>query len=504
MNQSVKKRAQVSESDNVRSKKQSNKNTSEKSDVESEITRNNLYLTGIPKKAFITNAHNKALQVLGTVIEIEFFENEFPPQLSSSALDRLSSCDVVLDALCDGPFKNMTTEEKISYVRRKNIEGKKYFSDHDFPAQVRIVSMGEGKEKVFCNLPEDDQSRLLEGTTMFDMHRMINREKLTEASFDASKDSRHNLVFRPDNWKLFFPVVREVNEYLIYDLERMWFLHNGEILPSNCHFFPTDFQFSPNVGPLAVCFDRGDEVSEVFEVDTSACMSWYTPAVKKSAIQKVIRFGPQYVDVTDHGSLDAGVYLETLSRSLCIDKGSLNPDLKLFVRGSESYFKRLAITICEDASLDNSIGDDRDAKIVCTLFIAALMCRFHWKPTEAFFQRAVTWSKEALSRAQYYDYDNQKEIKFRYQSGVFDPTNCWEVAVLLLEELKAFEGDIRMMKLIHKKRGRQLLREGVVRPREMKSTHVIDQHSVTTIVHLLPSEMTFPERFDFMWKTQGL
>lgn len=505
----------------------------------------NLFLTGIPEKASLVGCQK---QTEGVRMDIDFssvFDEEtnmklvFPPQLSQEDMMDINPENPFLGLLNDGIFANKTAEEKKLVLSSANCppdeKNVQYFSDGLYNrATVLVTDLGKSTND-FHALCEEFKEQILSGPmTLWELHSLINFEKLDDSK-GPGDTSRHNLVFRPDNWRLDYKINMPLSDCQVFDLDTLEFLapdDDSVVNPSDTKSkFITNFRFGKSDKPLAVAYTFGRGVFKKFpgQIGAPDELAWYGCGMKKSALQKAIRFAGKTVEFRDGLTIQNSDYISIIGRLLVTDPGSLIPDLQIFVKGSESYFKRLAVIIVEDASLDPvseySVGSKTvevtDAQRITALLVVAAACRFGFEVPEYFFQNTLDWAMEASTRKEFYEYEtshypdkltlHMSTTQRLYSMSSNNEGSSKEgflgkgfhYASDLLESLKAFKSDLIMFKWVEVNYGRQnsskkLLSE-TQRPDKMMSFQAVDHHAVTDIVHFIPGEQSFEKKLEYLW-----
>lgn len=445
---------------------------------------NNLRLTGVPSQALLCGAPGQK-QTQGCVMHITYQSEGFPVTLDPEILDRLHPHDTILDSLEMPPFKGLTNSQKLQYIKsRFNPEAQdSYISDPQFgPAWVVFESLGTGKNNMFLKLSLEDQNILLRGCDLHQVYLMINRDRVNP----NNPNKRHNMVFRPANWTLTFKLELPRSSYTLVDLDDLTI----DLLSGfDKEFLATEYLVLGK--PLGIVYTPGDHMKEASL--PSGC-EWYGHGVMKSCLQKIIRYSPRRV-TTFKTTLEVDEFLESMSRHLCVHGDGFIPDLQIHVKGYEGYFKRLAVSIVEDAYTSQVMN-------LLVMLAAALAARGSWIPSEAFFVKTQAWAREAIQDRRYYDYNSHDEGLDQLDLTTLETP--WRGVVEMIDHLKSFKSDLLMFRSIAKRSG--TYRRGLAeRPDVMLESRSIDHHSVTEIAHLLWSDLSFQQRFHTMWqKSSGV
>jgi hypothetical protein len=211
----------------------------------------------------------------------------------------------------------------------------------------------------------------------------------------------------------------------------------------------------------------------------------YTAATYKSLMQKNIRFRAETValfvniNVEEKETLvDTRLVILATMGALLINPGSFVPDIQRYVSGLESLTKRLAVTIVEDASID-------DPRKLQSLLAAALLAQRSqsWRPSRTLVKKWFKYGLEAWERSEKYVFDNHVGLElhpFFLSSNNTPFQNC----SALIDELRSFEGDIAMIRYIaaHYSEATRLWgTQKIERIPIMPIYHHIDQHSFTSL-----------------------
>ncbi len=222
-------------------------------------------------------------------------------------------------------------------------------------------------------------------------------------------------------------------------------------------------------------------------------IKWFTPSLHKSLLQKLVRTRCTYVRMfyNKHALVPAAAVLFVSFVILVTDGGSFVPDIRRFVRGSESAFKRIGVAAGEDTYSTK--------KFINAMLGAALAAQEYpeFEPTEELVAYAIHGSIEAQKDPKAWDYS----VKILLKEKANDPE--WRLPFYLLHTLGSFESDIGLLqsiglnptKLYHGCESRP--------PVEiMPIEYCLDQHSLTVIAHFFtPKPQTFTELFKHLWIT---
>jgi len=223
----------------------------------------------------------------------------------------------------------------------------------------------------------------------------------------------------------------------------------------------------------------------------NAC-STFTAASFKSLLQKIIRFRPKLVALEDSNNttLPSGFALSVTFSLLVLHPGSFVPDIQRYVSGLESAFKRLVVTLFEDAYFSPSRYND-----VLSLAACALLAQRSkgWKPTKQLFLTALSIAQEALNDPRAFILDIVSGMKMRpYSLG--GGATLHQVSALV-DALRSFPSDLGMIRNIANRSVQGTKEIAVsftnckVQPSVMPLAHCVDQHWAPEIVYFFPPEV---------------
>jgi hypothetical protein len=227
-----------------------------------------------------------------------------------------------------------------------------------------------------------------------------------------------------------------------------------------------------------------DELSTLLDL-IKVNFEQYTAATYKSLMQKNIRFRAEtvglFIDMNmkeKETIIDTRLVLLATMGALLINPGSFVPDIQRYVSGLESLAKRLAVSIVEDASIDNP------CKLQSLLAGALLAQRSqNWRPSRALVKKWFKYGLEAWERSEKYVFDNH--VGLEHDPFFLSPNNTpFQNCSALIDELRSFEGDIAMMRYIaaHYSEATRLWgKQNAERITVMPIYHHIDQHSFTSL-----------------------
>lgn len=399
--------------------------------------------TGVRNEEYICGNDN-AKQTKGTIAQIKFFNNEcFKPYLPYFVQRDIR----VRDLLNWGFFEMLSWDDRLNWIIRNGTSDEIYLSD--MICQIRFETLGS---EFLTKISPDNQQLLMSGN-WFDMKIVYN---MFPKKVGGKGARRHTLIFRGSNWKLHNNEIKV--EYLSY------------IQPFQCNETKTIYK--------ATLLNDSKEFHIGF-VDNKPCLNldvycnsevqskleWFSPSVHKSLIQKCIRVRPINVKIDDV-LYPTETVLVTSFIMLVKCPGAFVPNLRKFVNGTESAFKRLAVSLIEDSSCNK--------KDIVFLFMAALASRNGYKPSEQFINYCINVIIAGLNDEYFvYNGHNLKNTQLSQE-------DC--MICTMIKTLGSFEGDINMIISVLEN---NLLKEKskIERPEVMDISHCLDHHSITEICH---------------------
>jgi len=329
-------------------------------------------------------------------------------------------------------FHNMSVEDRIQYIFKYGTDNKDlYMDDVDITVKFEVMS-GEyfSKYSTICNeLISRGPISIREAFDMFPKN-------------PGSRARKHTLVFRPSNWTLMEDIIDKTN------MDCMDIM-NGTILNAVPNYIIDGIGYIISSGTTLI---TGRSVLPE--------MKWYTPSFLKSLIQKIIRTRATTVRFPNDVVYSGIVTLHSAITCLLEHPGSFVPNIQKFVKGSESCFKRLAVTIVEDSYIE------RSHNIYILLMNALLLQREpSYIPSRASIELLYTCSEQAL------------ESKYCYSSSAsYQCDLSWfPLCSHVLHTIGSFESDVKMFNTYN----------GVIYGssdgHEMNVWHAVDHHCYTDI-----------------------
>ncbi len=420
----------------------------------------------------------------GTVIKIR---GNYPASISS--LNRLDN--MIFDKLGLLPsFMDNTKNEiytKISSTSTHNTD--LYLQDVDIMIKFIKIS-GHGFTK---KLTIEQIDYLLAGNKddVEGYWRIQDVYNLIPPNKPGSRARRHTLIFRPSIWSLMLTnemvtsatgIIISVfdgsastkmeiqdNTKIMYKIKYgsdVWMNESLYILANKTR----DTTLSINHMKKIVESSGKVDMSNWDEIHGT--LSWFTPAVHKSLIQKIIRTGCDTI-THESKSYDASLVLLLSFSMLITSPGSFVPDIQRFVSGFESATKRLAVSIFED-----SYSDHPDV-LVSMLASSLLVQNVNtWKPTDDVIFRWIAVALKSHKERRMYRYTLHpfKNLMVKNYDG-------YTVSAMLLAEIKSFKSDISMMNSIATNNGSSSLYLTDELITEIPLIHCIDFHSLPEIAY---------------------
>ena len=248
---------------------------------------------------------------------------------------------------CDG----FSEEEIQSFISEHDggTTDASYYLDMNPCILVRFHQLGShtgsSQDNEFLQLPEDEQALLLSGNFL--------PIGAVYSMFVRRNSGKRSLLFRASN----FILMRQKQ-----DMEDKCSVYMDSVTGSL-----SDLKLPGRVFPLFVekqwiGYCDGEEaaddafVSSFMNPRLLEHISWFSPAVYKSLLQKCIRVRPVFV--THRGErFETLEVVRTCFLKLMQSAGGFVPDLQIFVSGGESAFKRLAVVLMEDAAFTRERSD---------------------------------------------------------------------------------------------------------------------------------------------------
>ena len=417
------------------------------------------------------------------------------------------------------PYRHMSEAEIKEYLER-NAASDVYLSDGtDIEAELLQLT-GEPFEKI----PLDVMNGLMRtGRLRVPISDVYNAIPGNKAD---TKANRHTLVFRRSIWAVVDRTeVFQGKPDIIYDMETLHLVSKEKEGTEKADFLLDRTRMKEDESlklrvllPITV---EGEELSDTNKLYQSLTglsedqinrdrrlldpfLSKLTPGVLKSAIQKIIRTGAEFVtlpwtlstidsEIISHRSIQekyppskvsGDIFLLLVFEYLYRSPGSFVPDLQLFVTGIESAFKRLGVSISEDAFT-------ADYEVLLGLYVASMVVRTNrtWRPSLAVLKAWLALALEAKNDTRIFNYgklsasDSKDLEKLKSPLGKQTPHY---ILYRVLSQLGSFPSDIQMV----------LLTNGSERPTEWKVElmktmpieQIVDQHAFPEIGYLMLSD----------------
>lgn len=421
-------------------------------------------------------------QCKGSVIQIV---SGFYPPCRIFALDVANSL-IIRDRFPKYQFfSSYTPEETIQYIMENGIDNKDLYMD-DVPSLiVRFESLSG---EYFSKYPNICNTLIGYGPiNIKDAFNMFPRNP-------GSKARKHTLVFRPTNW-----ILMESTE-------------NKEYTACIDVFKGIDITYDKNnKRPTYVIDGIGYVIDKGSSLNTSRPkmeeLSWFPPSLLKSLIQKIIRVKPTHVIFPDNITYSALHVLHSAITTLLEHPGSFVPNIQRFVKGSESCFKRVAVSIVEDSYIERSHD-------IYILLVNALILQREasYIPSKESIDLLYYCSEEALNSPYCYVTSTHNNIKNSNNNSYINTTHnvtsiyacdlLWfPICADILNTIGSFESDVRMFReyvgcstYIHNNNEQQY--------RPMNVWHCVDHHCYTDIAWFCNVEgyKNYEELFRDIWE----
>lgn len=421
-------------------------------------------MTGIRNGEYIIGSDG-ASQSKGVIIQVRFPEGQFyQPQR-----EFINQNDVrYRDLLNWGFFANMSVSDRISWLMTNSIDREIYLSE--CTCELRFDKIDSD---FTTKLTLDNQQLLMSGQwiPISTVYNMFPRKS-------TSRAARHTLIFRPSNWTLYNPN-REITYSSYFSMTNLRYTN----VPENANVYRTSIDFNGTRTYIGITDDEPlTDYSSYINQEIKASIGWFTPSIHKSLIQKCIRVRPVNVRISNVLYPTEEV-LKTSFIMLLTHPGAFVPNIKRFVTGSESAFKRLAISLVEDSSCSYQ----------CFLFLlfAALGARNTYRPSKKFVDMCISNMILGLNDS-YFVYDNHN-IR-----GLQLPQEA-NMIISMIQTLGSFESDIKMIVSIFEN-SMSIMQSSLLRPDVMEIYHCLDHHSITEIAHFYQgSELEASQIFKKIW-----
>jgi len=394
-------------------------------------------------------------------------------------------------------FSEMSPLEKSDWLY-KNQSKEKDFSRVE-NIKIQIISVGDSD--IGKKIDQEDIQSILENEYTTPME-VLSKFPAKE----GSKANKVSLFFDSTYWK----VVQ--NFKYVDEFSGLYF----DIMDGTCKFGKVESKDIIEVehgtnSKIAFVNESGninkvmlfDLISEMLDVsleeldEIELLIKDFSPGVLKSLLQKIIRYRPLYVE-----RYSSSAFLLVTLSLLYLHPGSFVPDIQRWVTGSESFCKRLAVTIFEDSYIE-------DVHILSSLLMSALLIQKvrQWKPSVELVQNWFHAAVEALDSEKYWKYKTKGPVIKGIEDNKFESypkLNSVELSSHLLAEIKSFETDIYMIYDISKTN--EIIKSKLKRPKNMPLYHCIDQHSVPEVAYYFGYETvsqfgSVSDLFSKFWKS---
>src|SRR5437868_6535220 len=228
----------------------------------------------------------------------------------------------------------------------------------------------------------------------------------------GSKVKKHTLIFRPSNWMIYIEETKLPTGIVV----NMKSIDEIDIINNNNKTNIKLSDFDHNIHAISQFKRDGllkwDSINECILkvigntnanqksiIKLKSTIDWFSPALLKSLLQKLIRTGCTSVLHNNRKFPSEHVLLVCLGL-LIINVGSFVPTIQRFVSGLESATKRLAITIVEDSYIP-------DYNNILLLLNCALLAqtKAFWLPTNELIIKWMHIAVDALKSKYFFVYD---------------------------------------------------------------------------------------------------
>ena len=464
--------------------------------------------TGIRSGEYIVGS-SKSKQCAGSLMQIRGFYA--PDKQWVNKLDHLQLRDQFNNY---GFFKEMSPEERLTYLNENATNISKLYLEDVPKLYVKIIKFTgtfitktlstEQINSLIAGNPDDP-----EGYWPIEyVYNMFPQNP-------RSKAKKHTLIFRPGNWCLGYDE-EKIKTYSGLSIDADTGMLSGDDIKSNGYLFvlqggesvkayiptiginasKTSRQLSyEHLSTLAVQLNLNLEIMETIR----DLISWFTPSLHKSLIQKLIRTRPSHVEYSgvEYPSNECLIVSFIL---LLTHPGSFVPNIQRYVTGMEAALKRLAVVIVEDSYIVNPTT-------ITTLLVGAWIAQNEgksgWTPSD---QLILTWMEAAIEAL--YEYRTYK-YDWHTSSDTITEWDTYSINYYLLSTLRAFKSDERMFCSVSDNKGvpkSTSFEPEVLTKRVMPLIHCVDHHAFTSIAHYLPTHFTtkyagFKEIFQEVWNS---
>lgn len=450
--------------------------------------------TGIRSGEWIMGATKATLNTVMQIVFNDSLITMYPPD--NSYVADMSDLDI-RDKLNNIEFfKNKTFDERKQWLEQHGSDNFYYLND--IPnVMIRLCSVGG--DKIISlenpNLYDDLMDGELHSLDEFFL-RIPGGEKTRRTELSVI-GGRHSLSLRGSQWKL-KPVSLYKTPDVVFSLvpdvptdeKQVAFqcaVCNGMVAEMRMQNTPV---FKRHNWKNLALYESALEEWIPFYTKLEEEMKWFTPSIHKSMIQKLIRTRCVQVRLFNGELVPAPAVVFASFVMLVTNKGSFVPDIRRFVRGSESAFKRVGVALAEDSY--------SSCETITSMLAAALVAQNHpeFEPTEQLVAYAIQQTIIAQSEPRAWDYETVVRAN-RQASDV-----KWRYPHYLLEQLGSFQTDIGLMqsiglnptKLVKGWESKQAMEI-------MKIEYCLDQHSLTNIAYFFPCKpnSSYTDLFQHLW-----
>lgn len=421
-------------------------------------------------------------------------------------------------------FKDMSPQDRKQWLLSNAVDNDSLFINQVPGVFVKFnqVNLNEVKGKNRIPLLTPEQIQLLmspnpqepEGYWPMDYVYSLLRK-----SAKSKGGPRDNMVFRGGNWGVLAETASTLDTYTGYVISILGDNARTTVSSQQYHIYPitlSDYmgQFmSAKKGTLCAVMEKMEAKETTFEMMTELSrqmlseqefndflsiqklITWFSPSVHKSLIQKIIRVRPTHIQYNSINYSSKAALLCTFSM-LFTHRGALVHNIHRFVTGAESALKRAAVSILEDGYIPN-------VKSLTSLLVAAWIAQYCHEsnlPFHPSIQLIQFWMSALVSSLEYpmmYKYDWHNATK------IIRSIDNLSLNYLLIDTIKSFQTDVQMISSIYDNGGVPSEEKDTDRTlRVMPLTHCLDQHSQSDIAWFVSNQYVqngYDKLFNQIW-----
>lgn len=441
------------------------------------------------KKGDVLVPNPRAKQNIGTSMLV--LDGKYP--CSQLYITETSSYEKIADILLDtASFSGMSKKEIISYLKA-NRTGDKELHIVDVPKiYVKVYSLGGDFVK---KMSEEDINYVL-GQDRISVKEIY--DLIPPVGGVKSRAKHHTLLFRPNIWDISLKEdisTKYVGKIFVTDKMK---IEKKYTVIDDSRIYNINLYDGNDFGVATTISAKNHSKKKLYKIASEICddskknmkkieksLSWFTPSMFKSLLQKIIRTGTNIV-VIDNSDYSADTVLLVTFILLYLHPGSFVPDIQTFVKGSESALKRLAVSIVEDSYIE-------DYNVILSLLCAAYLCKTEesYYPSLELFR---TWMINAVSSrkdTRMYTYDTKASISTDYEH------NKYGYSYAIICTLKSLKGDLSMFYTIT---GKIRKTNKFYRIESIPVERCLDHHTTTEIAYYFSEvRMDYPKLFNSLF-----